>query len=120
MKGNAVARYEFPLAAWEGHVQIAGSHVSGRRSDLRTTENGIKGNLKAYSTVDLSFGIKDAMWTGELFATNVLNSGGIINTGIQCIEAVCGDADGVTSSGGVFYDTVIRPRVIGLKVARKF
>ena len=60
------------------------------------------------------------MWTGELFATNVLNSGGIINTGIQCIEAVCGDADGVTSSGGVFYDTVIRPRVIGLKVARKF
>jgi iron complex outermembrane recepter protein len=120
VKGNAVARYEFPLAAWEGHVQIAGSHVSGRRSDLRTTENGIKGNLKAYSTVDLSFGIKDAMWTGELFATNVLNSGGIINTGIQCIEAVCGDADGVTSSGGVFYDTVIRPRVIGLKVARKF
>jgi hypothetical protein len=70
--------------------------------------------------VDLSFGIKDAMWTGEIFATNVLNSGGLINTGIQCIEAVCGDADGVTSSGGVFYDTVIRPRVIGLKVARKF
>ena len=87
---------------------------------LRTAESAIKGDLKAYTTVDVSFGLKDDMWTAEAFATNLFNSGGIINTGVQCLESVCGDVDNVTTSGGVFYDTVIRPRVIGIKLARKF
>ncbi|MFM1983558.1 MAG: hypothetical protein RJB22_2277 [Pseudomonadota bacterium] len=119
-KGNVVARYEFPVNNWTGHVQFAGNQTSGRRSDLRTAESAIKGDLKAYTTVDVSFGLKDDMWTAEAFATNLFNSGGIINTGVQCLESVCGDVDNVTTSGGVFYDTVIRPRVIGIKLARKF
>ncbi|MFM7029358.1 MAG: TonB-dependent receptor [Chakrabartia sp.] len=120
LKGNAVARYEFPVNSWTGHVQLAANHTGSRRSDLRTIENAIKGDLKAYTTLDLSFGLKNENWTTELFATNLLNSGGIINTSVQCREVVCGDPDGVTEKGGVFYDTVIRPRVIGLKLARKF
>lgn len=120
LKGNAVARYEFPVNDWTGHVQLAGNHTGGRHSDLRTTENAIKGNLKSYTTLDASIGLKNDVWTAELFATNLFNSGGIINTGVQCLESVCGDVGGDTASGGVFYDTVIRPRVIGLKLARKF
>ncbi len=119
-KGNAIARYEFPLMGWNGHVQVAGNQTSGRKSDLRLVEGAIKGDLKAYTTVDVSFGAKNDVWTAELFATNLLNSGGIINTGLQCNESICGDAGGDTASGGVFYDTVIRPRVIGVKLARKF
>lgn len=119
-KGNLIARYEFPLMGWNGHFQVAGNHTSNRRSDLRIVENAIKGDLKAYTTVDVSFGAKNDLWSAELFATNLLNSGGIINTGVQCLESVCGDVGGATASGGVFYDTVIRPRVIGVKLARKF
>ncbi|MEY4889899.1 MAG: hypothetical protein RIQ75_1029, partial [Pseudomonadota bacterium] len=120
LKGNAIARYEFPLMGWDGHVQAAANHTSGRKSDLRIVEGAIKGDLKAYTTVDVSFGAKNDLWTAEVFATNLLNSAGIVNTGLQCNESICGDAGGATASGGVFYDTVIRPRVIGVKLARKF
>lgn len=119
-KGNAIARYEFPLMGWNGHVQVAGNHTSGRKSDLRIVEGGIKGDLKSYTTVDVSFGAKNDLWTAEIFATNLLNSRGIVNVGLQCNESVCGDAGGATASGGVFYDTLIRPRVVGVKLARKF
>ncbi len=120
LKGNAIARYEFPLMGWNGHVQAAANHTSGRKSDLRLVEGAIKGDLKAYTTVDVSFGARNDLWTAEVFATNLLNSGGIINTGLQCNESICGDAGGDTALGGIFYDTVIRPRVIGVKLARKF
>ena len=120
LKGNAIARYEFPLMGWNGHVQVAGNHTSGRKSDLRVTEGALKGDLKAYTTVDVSFGAKNDLWTADIFATNLFNSAGIVNTGLQCVEAICGDVGGATTSGGVFYDTVIRPRVIGVKLARKF
>lgn len=120
LKGNAIARYEFPLMGWNGHVQFAANHTSGRKSDLRVTEGALKGDLKAYTTVDVSFGAKNDLWTADIFATNLFNSAGIVNTGLQCVEAICGDVGGATTSGGVFYDTVIRPRVIGVKLARKF
>jgi iron complex outermembrane receptor protein len=120
-KGNIVARYEAPVFGdWEGHIQLAANHTSGRTTDLRTVERGIKGYLGSYATVDFSMGVKEKNWAAELYATNLFNSGGVINTGIQCIEAVCGDVGGDTATGGVFYDTVIRPRVIGLKLSRKF
>jgi outer membrane receptor protein involved in Fe transport len=121
-KGNAVARYEMPVFDdWNGHIQLAASHVGGRTSDLRTTEKAIKGPLKAYTTIDFSIGAKNDNWSAELFATNLFNSSGVINTGVQCLETVCGTGvTGSTPTGGVFYDTVIRPRIIGMKFARKF
>ncbi|MBL0914784.1 MAG: TonB-dependent receptor, partial [Sphingopyxis sp.] len=53
-KGNAIARYEFPIGGMDGHVQFAANHIGKRRSDLRPFENGIVGNFKAYTTVDFS------------------------------------------------------------------
>ncbi len=61
-KGSALARYEFPLGMWDGHVQLAVSHTGKRRNDLRTAENAFLGNLPAYTTADVSLGID----TGEL------------------------------------------------------
>lgn len=121
VKGNAIARYEFPLGGMDGHVQLAVNHNGKRTSDLRTAEQAIKGSLKAYTTADLSFGIEKGNWTAELFATNLFNTSGVVNTGVQCVETVCGT--GVTAStptGGVFYDSIIRPRLIGLKLGTKF
>ncbi len=119
-KGNAVARYEFPLGSWDGHVQAAASHLSSRRSDLRTLENAIKGDLDGYTTLDLSMGFKTGSYRVELFATNVLDSKGIVNTGVQCLETTCGDPDGISGTGPVFYDYVIKPRIIGLKFGADF
>jgi outer membrane receptor protein involved in Fe transport len=120
-KGNAVARYEFPLTGmWDGFVQGVVSHVGGRRSDLRELQNEIKGTYPAYTTADLSIGARGDTYRLELFATNLFDSNGRYFTGVQCQETVCGDPDGVSTTGGVFYDYVIRPRTIGLKVGLDF
>jgi outer membrane receptor protein involved in Fe transport len=121
VKGNAIARYEFPIADWNGHIQLAVNHIGSRRSDLRPVQNAIKGNLDAYTTADFSIGVKKDVWDIEAFATNLFDTRGVVNTVIQCLETVCGT--GVTSdtpTGGAFYDTVIKPRVIGLKFSRDF
>jgi outer membrane receptor protein involved in Fe transport len=119
-KGNAVARYEFPIGGMDGHIQFAVNHIGKRRSDLRTLENEIVGNFKAYTTADFSIGVKGEGWGADLFATNLFDSRGVINSAVQCGETVCGDADGATPGGGVFYDNVIRPRLIGIKVSKDF
>jgi outer membrane receptor protein involved in Fe transport len=119
-KGNAIARYEFPLGGWDGHVQGAVSYIGRRRSDLRTVENGIKGFFDPYAVADFSIGMRKDNLRFELYATNLFNSNGVINSGVQCVEAVCGDAGGDTASGGVFYDFVVRPRIIGIKAGFDF
>ncbi len=119
-KGNAVARYEWPMGDMNAHVQFAVNHVGKRRSDLRPFENGIVGNFKAYTTADLSIGVKGEGWSAEAFATNLFNSNGVINSAVQCGESICGDPDGISNTGGVFYDNVIRPRLIGIKVSKDF
>ena len=119
-KGNAIARYEFPVGTWNAHVQGALAHIGSRRSDLRIDEGAIKGNLPAYTTLDLSLGVKRDNLRFELFATNLFDERGVINTGIQCVETVCGDPDGASSTGGVLYDFVIKPRIIGIKAGFDF
>ena len=44
----------------------------------------------------------------------------MINSGVQCVEVICGDGDGLTDSGGAFYDVVTRPRLIGIKAGFDF
>jgi len=121
IKGNLVARYEFPIAEWNGHVQLAANHTGSRTSDLRTAQKAIKGGLDAYTTLDLSFGVKNDDWSIEAFATNLLDEFGVVNTGVSCVETVCGTGPTPsTPTGGAFYDTVIKPRVIGIKFSRDF
>lgn len=119
-KGNAVARYEFPLGDWDAHFQGALAHVGKRRSDLRTFENSLKGFFDAYTTVDLSLGVKKDNLRFELFATNLFDERGVINSGVQCLETTCGDPDGISNTGGVFYDYVIKPRIVGIKAGIDF
>lgn len=119
-KGNAVARYEMPIGELDGHIQFAVNHIGSRNSDLRLVENAIKGTFDAYTTVDISAGIKGEGWGLELFATNLFNENGVVNSGVQCVETTCGDPGNGTASGGVFYDTIIRPRLVGIKVSKDF
>lgn len=119
-KANALARYEFPIGGWTGHIQGAVNYIGKRRSDLRDAENAIKGEFGAYTTADFSLGVKNDVWRFEIYANNLFDSNGVINSSVQCLETTCGDPLGISGTGGVFYDYVIRPRVIGLKVGRDF
>jgi iron complex outermembrane recepter protein len=119
-KGNVVTRYEFGLGGMDAHVQLAVSHTGQRTNDLRPTTNALLGNLDSYTEADVSFGVKQENWSLDLFATNLFDSRGVLGSGVQCGESICGDEGNVTSTGGVFYDGVIRPRVIGVKYSRKF
>ena len=119
-KGNAIARYEFLVGGWDGHVQGALSYIGRRRSDLRTAENAIKGFFDPYAVADFSIGMKKDNLRFELYATNLFDSRGVINSGVQCVETVCGDPTGISSTGGAFYDFVTRPRIIGLKAGFDF
>jgi hypothetical protein len=56
----------------------------------------------------------------ELFVTNLFDERGVINSGVQCLETTCGDPDGISNTGGVFYDFVTRPRIIGIKAGFDF
>ncbi|KRA81661.1 TonB-dependent receptor [Altererythrobacter sp. Root672] len=120
-KGNFVARYEIPVFNdWTAHVQGAATYVGDRRSDLRTLQNEIKGTIPSYATADFSIGISNDTYRLELYATNLFDGNGRLDTSLQCQETVCGDPDGLTAGGGVFYDAVIRPRVVGLKFGSDF
>ena len=120
-KGNALVRYEFPMGSWDGHFQFAANRTSGRKSDLRPVQNAIKGNLDGYTTADFSVGMKSDAWAVEAYVTNLFDTRGVVNTGVQCLETVCGTGvTGATPTGGAFYDTIIKPRIIGLKFSRNF
>src|SRR3546814_10712062 len=93
-----LARYDFPVAGLDGHVQFAVNHIGKRRSDLRTFENALVGDFKAYTTADVSIGAKADDWTAERFATNVFDSRGIVNSAVQSGESICGDPDGLSST----------------------
>jgi iron complex outermembrane recepter protein len=109
------------MGSWDGHFQFAVNRTSGRRNDLRPAQNAIKGNLPGYTTADFSIGMEDDAWSVEAYVTNLFDTRGIIGTGVQCLETVCGTGvTAATPTGGAFYDTLIKPRVIGLKFSRDF
>ncbi|MBO9498033.1 MAG: TonB-dependent receptor [Novosphingobium sp.] len=120
IKGNALARYEFPIGDWKGHIQMAISHTGKRRNDLRPDINAIVGNLAAYTTADFSLGFDTGAYRAEIFATNLFGSKGVVNSSTQCDETICGDVGDFAPGGGVFYDTLIKPRLIGIKVGADF
>ena len=120
-KLNSRLRYDWNLSGdMKAHVQAAVSYEGKRRADLRDIENAIIGNLDAYTLVDTSAGIEKGPWSVDLYVKNLFDVRGQITKGVQCLETVCGDPDGLTAEGPKIYTVVTRPRTIGLRVGRKF
>ncbi len=119
-KGNARIRYEFPLGGMTGHAQLSASHEGRRTRDLRLFQRDIYGPLRAYSTVDVNFGVENDRWSAEIFARNLFDERGALGSSIQCNEAVCGDAPGLTAIGPKIYTFVTQPRTLGLRVGVRF
>ena len=120
-KGNARARYEFPLSpGTEGHFQVSAAYEGQRTRDLRTLQRQIYGDLDDYFTLDLSAGIERGPWTASLFARNLFDARAEVGRFIQCLEVTCGDPDGLTARGGIVYTILGRPRTIGVRIGRRF
>jgi len=120
-KGNVVTRYDFPVGGdFNGHIQATAVYEGRRTTDLRTDIRQLVGSLPAYTTVDLSAGIKNDNWSLEVFARNLFDKRGAVGRTVQCGETVCGDPDGETAIGGKFYTYRTQPRTIGLKIGTRF
>ena len=121
LKGSSRVRYEWPVATdIKAHVQGSVSYEGKRRRDLRTFENAIYGNMDSFTQVDVSTGAEKGPWSLELFVKNLFDVRGQESKSIQCVESTCGDPDGLTARGGIIYTGITRPRLIGLRVGRKF
>ena len=120
-KLNSRLRYDWQLSSdMRAHVQAAVSYEGDRRADLRDVENAIIGKFDAYTLVDSSAGIEKGPWSLDLYVKNLFDVRGQLTKGVQCLETVCGDPDGVSEIGPQIYTNVTRPRTIGLRVGRKF
>jgi iron complex outermembrane receptor protein len=108
------ARYEWTMATYNSFVQFGATHTghsfTQAGSNPSLSANGVNTTVlrfenPAYSTYDLSAGVAKDAWNAHLYVQNLSNSNASLftNTG-QFVVA----------------ETVVRPRVIGVKFGYKF
>jgi len=111
LKANASARYEFPLAGFDAHVQGAIVYQDKVRAVLEVAESELVGDQPAYTVVDLSTGISNGTYSFELFVNNVFDELAEVTRYAECANSVCG------------YQTYIvpfQPRTVGVKFGQRF
>ncbi len=120
-KGNLVARYTFDVGSDEAFVQGAVVHVGQRKSDLRVLENGLVGDLSAYTTMDLSAGFNHNSWSVSLYVNNLFDKRAQLYKYAECAEAVCA-AHGVVAQypNGQVYTVTNQPRTVGITFKQDF
>jgi hypothetical protein len=101
-QGNLRVRYEFPIGDYHAFTQAGGQYYGDSYSSVGTIGNY---HMGGYGTFDLSAGVAKDAWNVQLFAQNVgnKNAASYISTA-QFIET----------------ETIIRPRIAGLKFGYKF
>jgi outer membrane receptor protein involved in Fe transport len=120
-KGNLIARYSWDVGENEAYLQAAVVHVGKRRSDLRTIENSLVGDLPAYSTLDLSAGYNWGNFALNFYINNVFDKRAALYKYAECAEATCA-AHGVVPQypNGQVYTVTNQPRTIGLRFTQNF
>ena len=101
-QGNVRVRYEFPLGEYRAFTQAGGQYISSSQSSVGTVDNYYQ---SAYATFDASAGIAKDAWNVQFFAQNIGNKNASTYTSTaQFIET----------------QTVLRPRIAGVKFGYKF
>jgi outer membrane receptor protein involved in Fe transport len=110
IKGNLIARYQFPLAGAKAHLQ--GSLVS--QTDvvpaLEVAAAQILGKQPAYSSFDFTGGVEHGQWSAELYIDNVFDKRGEQSRYSACAPSICTNT----------YVWPIKPRTIGVTFSQKF
>jgi len=128
MKGNLNARYTFDIGSTEAYWQGTFVHEGRRTSDLRIAERGLLGDMPAYSTFDLSAGIKKNNWSLDFFVKNVFDERAQFGRFFQCPEHICGNdisdppAYPVPAeyANGQVYVVPNQPRTFGIRFSQEF
>ena len=121
-KGNATARYEFPLYNLNAHVQGSVVYQSSSWSDLLTQApipstttyvpvRGALGQQAAYATADFTAGVGKDNWTFEVALLNAFDTRAQLYRYAECTIQVCGAEPYIVPN---------RPRTIALRFGQKF
>ena len=120
-KGNLNARYTWDVGSMEAYWQATYAHTGKRTTDLRSYDRSIYGDMPAFDTLDLAFGLKKNNWSLDLFVKNVTDERGQMNRFLQCATSVCG-AQGYDDMypNGQIYITPVQPRTFGVRFSQEF
>ena len=110
-KGNATARYEFPVSSATGFVQGAVFYQGGTRSFLTDADFAAVGATKGFATMDFSAGLKWASWRIEAYIQNAFDKRGALSLNTACATQICGQYSRV-------YPT--KPQIFGIKAGIDF
>ncbi len=110
-KGNLVARYRFNLGGFDAHVQGAVSHEGKRNSDLRVSDNLVKGEIPSNTFMDVSAGIRSDRYAVELYVSNLTDEDAALYYTSQCATGTCGTQN---------YGVRARPRTVGIRWSQEF
>jgi len=110
-KGNVVARYHFPVGGFDGYVQGAVTYEGERASDLDQDDNLVRGDVPAYTIVDLAAGIHKESYGFDLFIKNATGEDAPLYLTSQCATSTCGLQN---------YGVRVRPTTIALRFTKDF
>jgi iron complex outermembrane recepter protein len=108
-KGNATARYSFPLASAKAYVQGVVAYQGSASSEVRVLQATQLGKIKASTTADFAVGAEFTNFSAELFVANAFDERAQLSRGSECGQ--CNDRTYVFTS---------TPRTIGLRLGTKF
>jgi iron complex outermembrane recepter protein len=123
-KGDATARYTFPLgsADLQGYGQAAYSYTSSTNSNLAPYQSSLIGNVPAYGLLDLMLGVSKGNFTAELFASNALDKRAQTYRFSECtiVEGAQSLIAATVVCGYKPLATIAVPRTIGIRFSQNF
>ncbi len=110
-KGNLIARYSFPVGAFNAYTQGTFAYQTSTASQLELTDNEAYGDIPSSTFVNLAFGVEKEKYSVELFLANATNEDVPLGVTSECTPGVCGiQTKGVKA----------RPRTIGIRYSHNF
>ena len=91
-KGNLIARYSFPVGAWESYVQGAFTYQTEcRRRSSILVDNATYGDIPSSTYLNLAFGVEKDKYIGRaLPGSNATNEDAPLGVTSECTPGVCG------------------------------
>lgn len=112
-KTSASLRYDFAAGRGiDAFAQASLSHLGPVTSSLDVTEAALIGTQPAYTTIDASVGLTSGPWSASLSADNLFDVRAQQTRTATCAIALCGP--------GAIVVYPLRPRLVSLRVGRKF
>lgn len=108
-KLNLTARYVYPLMGGDAHFQAVVVNQGSARSDIRSKQAALLGDVQGYTTVDVAYGIDWPKFSAEVYIDNLLDERAELSRSVQCGQCY-----------SRYYVTSNTPQTFGLRGGYKF